>query len=844
MRDLPSGTVTLLFTDIEGSTQLLNQLGDRYSFMLTECRQLLRTAFQQWNGHEVDTQGDAFFVAFARATDAVRAAMEMQRALTLHAWPNDVTVRVRMGLHTGEPQLFAEGYVGLDVHRAARIMSAGHGGQVLLSQTTRDLVEHDLPDGVSLRDLGAHRLKDLQHPSHLFQLVVAGLPTAFPALKTLDTHPHNLPVQPTSLIGREQELAAVQHLLGHEDVRLLTLTGPGGIGKTRLGLQVAAELTDHFPDGVYFVNLAPLSDPALVMPTLAQTLDLKETAEQPLLDRLKDYLRDKQLLLLLDNFEQVVSAAPQVTELLAAFPKLKVVVTSRVVLHVRGEQEFAVPPLAVPDPKDVLDLAVLSQYEAVALFISRAQAIKPGFQVSTANAPAVAAICARLDGLPLAIELAAARIKLLPPQALLARLSQRLAVLTSVARDVPLRQLTLRNTIQWSYDLLSAEEQRLFRRFSVFVGGGQLSAIEAVWVARLGQELDNLRAALEWALEEVTEEQAQERRGLALRLSTALEPFWVMRGPYSEARIFLERALAQSEWESASLRVRVLQATASIVFLQGDFDRLNVLAQQSLALYRELGDRRGIANALSLLAEVAEANGKAADALALSEEQVRLMRQIGEPGEVAYALFNVAGNFSLLGEYARGQAFFEEALLLFRKAGNELMVGATLAWSAFYLLWSASGDVATVRQRLQQGQALISRVGDRKWMAHSSLVAALIALAEGETVRAYDLAQESLAIYQEMGHRRYIAMTLYVLGRVEAQRSDQKAARSRYMESLAFAQELGDTWMILFHLEGLASVRAQLGEQAFAAAWQEGRSMKLEQVINDVLKRGDEAGKQ
>ena len=294
---------------------------------------------------------------------------------------------MRMSLHTGEPQLSAVGYVGMDVHQAARIMNSAHGGQVLLSQTTRDLVAHNLSDGVSLRGLGTCRLKDLEHPHRLYQLGIADLPTDFPPLKTLDSHPNNLPVQLTSLLGREQEVATVQKLLLREDVRLLTITGPGGIGKTRLGLQVAAELSDRFADGVFFVNLAPISDAALVIPTIADTLDIKESADQSPLDHLKVSLRDRHLLLLLDNFEQVLSAAPQVNELLVACPNLKVVVTSRAVLHVRGEQACAVPPLAAPDPTHIPDLVALSQYEAVALFISRAQAVKPDFAVTNANAP-------------------------------------------------------------------------------------------------------------------------------------------------------------------------------------------------------------------------------------------------------------------------------------------------------------------------------------------------------------------------------------------------------------------------------------------------------------------------
>src|SRR5438874_7084495 len=382
MHDLPRGTVTFLFTDIEGSTRLLQQLGDRYSRVLEECRRLLRAAFQEWNGHEVDTQGDAFFVAFARATDAVSAAVDGLRALAVHPWPEDVVVRVRMGLHTGEPQLSSEGYVGIDVHHAARVMSAGHGGQVLLSQATRDLVVHQLPTGVRLRDMGEHRLKDLQRPIHLFQLVIAGLPADFPSLKTLDAYPNNLPIQPTPLIGREKEVASLGQLLRRIDVRLVTLTGPGGTGKTRLALQVASELRDVFVDGVFFVSLAPINDPVLVMPTIAQALGIRDGVGQPLSTRLAEVLQQQQVLLLLDNFEQVVGAASQVADLLTSCPQLKMLVTSREVLHVRAEHEFAVPPLELPDLAHLPDHAALALSPSVALFLQRAQAVKPEFQLT------------------------------------------------------------------------------------------------------------------------------------------------------------------------------------------------------------------------------------------------------------------------------------------------------------------------------------------------------------------------------------------------------------------------------------------------------------------------------
>ena len=390
-----------------------------------------------------------------------------------------------MGLHTGEARLGSAAtgadYVGYDVHRAARIASAGHGGQVLLSEPTSVLVRDALPAGVTLRDLGEHRFKDLGRPERVLQLVIAGLPADFPPIRSLNAVPNNLPIQVTSFVGREREIAEGVTLF--QQARVLTLTGPGGTGKTRLSLQIAAQVAHQFPGGVTFVALAPISDPELVAPAIVEALHL-EAGSAPPRDRLLQHFRDQQALLVMDNFEQVLAAATLVADLIRASPGLKVIVSSRGPLRISGEQEMPVPPLALPDPGASAER--VSQYEAVRLFIERAVAVKPGFAVTNENAPAVAEICARLDGLPLAIELAAARIKLLPPAAILTRLQSRLGLLQSSARDLPDRQKTLRGAIAWSHDLLDEPGRRLFARLAVFAGGGALDDVEAIAAAPTG----------------------------------------------------------------------------------------------------------------------------------------------------------------------------------------------------------------------------------------------------------------------------------------------------------------------------------------------------------------------
>jgi predicted ATPase/class 3 adenylate cyclase len=441
--DLPTGTVTFLFTDVEGSTRLLHEYGERYADLLAEHRRLLREAFARHGGVEVDTQGDAFFYAFARASAALAAAREAQDAL------ERTPVRVRIGIHTGEPELTEEGYVGLDVHKAARIAAAGHGGQVLVSEQTARLT-----GGAGLRDLGEHRLKDLTAPERIYQAGAGD----FPPPKTL--YRTNLPVPANPLVGRKKELIDVVRLLAVDRARAVTLVGPGGIGKTRFSLAAAAELVDHFPDGTWFVDLSAVRDPALVLSAIASALAAQV--------ELSEHIADRQLLLVLDNLEQVVEAAANLSDLLAACPKLQLLGTSREPLRIAAEVEYGLRPLP--------------ESPAVELFRQRARAAARGLEVDYSLA---ADICARVDSLPLAIELAAARVKVLDPSSLRERLERRLPLLASRSRDLPERQRTLHATIAWSYELLSAEEQELFRQLAVFAGGATLDAAERVAEADL-----------------------------------------------------------------------------------------------------------------------------------------------------------------------------------------------------------------------------------------------------------------------------------------------------------------------------------------------------------------------
>ncbi len=720
MNPLPTGTITFLFTDVEGSTRLIQRLGDAHREVLERHARLLRGAVAGAGGVEVGERGDGFLFVFIRVPDAVRAAAAGQRALAGEAWPPEGAVRVRMGLHTGEGLLGGDNYMGLDVNRAARVAAAGHGGQVLLSEATAALARDILPPDLSLRDLGAHRLRDLPRPEPLFQLTVGGLPADFPPPRSLGSAPVRLPRPLTSFVGRERELKGVLEALAA--ARLLTLTGPGGTGKTRLSLQAAAEAAPGFPDGVFFVPLASLTDPALVAPAVLSCLETVPGAADPAAT-LREYLRPRRLLLVLDNFEQILAAGPLVADWLQAAPGLKALVSSRAPLRVSGEREYPVPSLAVPPLSTQTDPQALAGSEAVALFVARAAASRPDFRLTAANASTVAQITARLDGLPLAIELAAARVRLFPPEAILARLSSRLTFLTAGARDLPARQQTLRGAVAWSYDLLGEPERRLFRRLAVFVDGAALPEVEAVCgpAAELGVEpVDGLAVLVEhslvrqsraageprFAMLETIREYAgellaaggeQERmqarhQAACLALAEAAEPRLTREGRCAwldrleeengNLRAALARALAAAD---ATQALRLVAALWRFWQMHGHLREGRERAAKALRL--EGGEARDRIRALWAAGGMAYWQADISATQAAYTEALDLARRLADPRILATSLYNAAFPAALSGGLEQALRLHTESLVLARELGDRDLVGEIL-WGMGTVHWA------------------------------------------------------------------------------------------------------------------------------------------------------------
>ena len=740
IRALPTGTLTFLFSDIEGSTRLVQALGAGYPAVLERHQALLRAAFDEAGGVEVATEGDSFFVVFRSALAAVGAAAAAHRALAAEPWPADAGgVRVRMGLHTGEAMLGGDNYVGLDVHRAARIGAAAHGGQVLISDMTRGLVAGSLSADLSLRDLGEHRLKDLDQPERLFQLAVSGLTQEFPPPRTLET-PTNLPAQVTDFIGRRREVQDVAELVGHS--RLLTLTGPGGTGKTRLALQVASQLRWEFTGGVFFADLSLLTDPALIPTTIAAALGVREQPDRPLLASLQAHLRDRRLLLVLDNFEQLQAGAPLVAQLLEAAPDLVVLVTSREVLHLRGEQEYPVPPLGLPDAASLSNLDALTQYDAVALFIRRAQAVRPDFEIDNRSAPAVAGICARLDGLPLAIELAAARVKLLDPEAILRRLEGSLSLLTSTSRDLTERQRTLRGAIDWSHDLLDPTERILFRRLGIFVGGCSIERAQEICDGdgRLGIDmLDGLTSLTdksllrrlssvdgeprvgmletvrEYALERLTgspDWEVVRHRHQDLFAALALQSAGEIMGP--DQKVWADRLESERDNLRAALQrladdgltERALDMGAALWrFWQqrGNLAEGRATLEELLARPDAGVPTPGRARALSALGGLAYWQSDMAAAERAYVEGLAIERSQDDPAGLAEALYNLGFVRAIAGKHAEARTLYEEALEIASRVADQpsvLRYQEALAFLMFHM-----GEFAAARQLQEQNVA-------------------------------------------------------------------------------------------------------------------------------------------
>jgi predicted ATPase/class 3 adenylate cyclase len=809
-RELPSGTVTFLFTDMEASTKLLHELGAaRYAEALSEHRRVVREAVSGHGGIEVDTQGDAFFCVFKSAQDAVGAAAEAQEVLGASR------IRIRMGLHTGSPVLTDEGYVGLEVHRGARIAAAAHGGQVVLSEETRTF----LGDAFPLTDLGEHRVKDFDQPMCIFQLGSE----RFPPLKTISNT--NLPKPASSFVGREREVQEVASLL-RDGARLLTLTGPGGSGKTRLAIAAAFELVPEFKAGVFWVDLAPLRDPILLTDTIARTLGAQRD--------LVEHIGERELLLLLDNFEQIALAAPGLPAVLEACLNLRLLVTSRAVLRVRGEVAYPVQPLAQP--------------EAVELFCARSR-----LQADEV----VAELCRRLDNLPLALELAAARTSVLSPAGILQRLPQRLDLLRG-GRDAVARQQTLRATIEWSHDLLGSEEKRLFARLSVFRGSCTLEAAVQVtdadldtlqslveasllnhrqdrfwmletiqefaaerlnesgerevfrrrhaehflalaeeaqpslyeshpeeWAERLAREHDNLRAALDRL-------EASGETELALQLAGAMGRFWHVRDHVAEGRRRLENVL-RTEGLPTAVRARALNAAAGLAMNGGDLTTARLWAEEALTQHRWLGDAWGIAYSLYTLGFVACEEGDFSGAQPLLEESLRAFREVGNEHHILTTTRGLAWTHKELGNLERARAMLEDVLRRARAQSNGFVVALCLAELASFA--RDEGRIQDALSMLAESLRTFRDGSDRGGIAFALCRVARTLAVDGRAETAARLLSSSETMREEMGYS--VDMSIYATMRKET----------------------------------LATLGTQLDEGSFAEAWEQGRKLSVDEAV-------------
>ena len=801
---LPTGTVTFLFTDVEGSTRLLQRLGLEYASVQGTHARILREAIGASGGVEVSAAGDGFFAVFEHPSDALTAAATAQRSLASNVWPAGVDLRVRMGIHTGDGTQSDGDYVGIDVNRAARIAAAANGGQILLSVVARALVQSSLPPDITLRDLGEHRLKDLIEPEHLYDAIIGGLPSNFPAVRSLGRD--NLPTPVTSFVGREREIGEVIALLA--TARLVTLTGPGGTGKTRLSLEVAHRTSGRYSAGAHFVDLSPVATADLVPSAIAVALGVSEDPARSIADSVGGFLRDREILLVIDNFEHVLEAAGVVATILAAAPLTRVLVTSRAPLGVYGEHDYSVLPLEVPTVRTGGGDAGLTRYAAVALFVERAQAARAGFQLTDENGAAVAAICARVDGLPLAIELAASRVKLLSPAAILARLDRSLELLTSGAATLPDRQRTLRGAIEWSYDLLDNPERLLLARLAPFAGGASLDAIDAV--TNPGRELgvdtlDGVASLVDKSLLQRGELSDGEprftlfetiREFAAERLDASPDAASIRRRHAEHFRDFALQAeprliaddqapwLERVQLEHPNLRAALRWAT--------DDARDAALAQITASALWRFWQQRG---------HLSEARRWLTGALALGESAT----------EIRFAAHTAAGGIAYWQSDAdAADAHYQVALDAARELGDR-----KLELSALYNLAFIPGmrnDYESAFERFDATHRLAVDTGDDAMAAEADSGMGWYYMLVGHYDDSIRTAERALRYFREAGNRFQIPNQLATLGQAYRLRGDFDTARAIYLDALVLLGEAKDqpmTGRIVYMLAATASAEGR-----------------------------------
>jgi predicted ATPase/class 3 adenylate cyclase len=873
MPDLPTGTVTFLFTDIEGSTRLWEDEPAAMGTALARHDALVREAIVRHAGYIFMTAGDAFCAAFQAPGSALAAASEAQTALTHEPWAGRARIKARMALHTGVAEVRDSGYFGPPLNRVARLLAAGHGGQILLSLATQSLVDGSLPAGARLRDMGERRLKDLVRPERVFELVVPGLPADFPPLRTLDVRAQNLPIQSTSFVGREQEMDDIKGLL--RSTRLVTLTAMGGTGKTRLSLQVGADVIDEFNDGVWFVELAPLSDGRLVAQSLATVLGVKEQPGESITDSVVKRIDGQQMLLILDNCEHLVNACAALCEaLLASCPALRILASSRELLRIPGETAYRVQSLPLPDPKSMPRAESLTRYGAVRLFVDRAQAVSASFRVTDANAPAVASICQRLDGIPLALELAAARIRSMSVEELNQRLDKRFNVLTRGSRTALPRQQTLRALIDWSYELLSADERTMIGRLAVFVGGWLLEAAEQVCAGEDIEEdqvLDLLDSFVDKSLViaeersgvtryrmlETVREYARERlndasdadsvraRHLQFYLMLAEEASSNLIGPKKGEWLELldgerENLLAaHAECDHAEdggvLGLRLAHALKRYWLSRG----LMLLGQRvtTEALARTGAQARDLERCRALFAagQFASFMGRYAEARPRLEESLAIAREIGDEWLSASITTTLA--LATLGQDDRvaARGYFDEGIILARKIGHKYELAC--GFNGLAQLDRMEGSLDSADALYRESLALMREVGDRETTAVVMLNLAIVAIGRRSGAQAQEILNEVLAIAVEMQSRSTGQCTLDVCAALAALSGEWKRAARFFGIVEAQAEQTGyhrDPSDEAFLAPLITQARTVLGIDTFNEAETEGRAVSYDDAIEEA----------